>query len=170
MTPVRRKRLALVGLVLLGVGSAVALAVTAFQENMLYFFSPSQVAAGEAPPGHVFRLGGLVANGSLERMDDGLTVRFDVTDNAKIVPVAYTGLLPDLFREGQGIVALGRIGPDGVFTADEVLAKHDENYMPPEVADALQTAKNEAGGTLGYPAAGHPGGAAPAPGAGGGAL
>jgi cytochrome c-type biogenesis protein CcmE len=136
--------MALVGLVLLGVGSAVALAVTAFSQNMLYFFSPSQIAAGEAPTGHLFRLGGLVAENSVQRLDDGVSVRFVITDNAERISVTYTGILPDLFREGQGIVALGRLDPGGHFTADEVLAKHDENYMPPEVADSLvNTAQNE---------------------------
>ncbi len=130
----------MVALILLGVSTATALAVTAFQENMLYFFSPSQVAAGEAPTGHPFRLGGLVAGGSLERSGDSLQVDFVVTDTAHSLPVTYTGILPDLFREGQGIVALGKLNQDGMFVADEVLAKHDENYMPPEVADALKTA------------------------------
>ncbi len=137
MNPKRKKRLALVFLVVLGVGAAVALALNAFQENMMFFYSPSEVTAGQAPQNHVFRVGGLVSAGSLKRQEDGLTVRFDVTDLKKTVTVQYTGILPDLFREGQGIVALGRLGSDGVFTAEEVLAKHDENYMPPEVADAL---------------------------------
>jgi cytochrome c-type biogenesis protein CcmE len=130
----------LVGMILAGVGSATALAVTAFRQNMLYFFSPSQVAAGEAPTGHTFRLGGLVEGGSIRREGDGLTVHFVVTDTAHSIPVTYTGILPDLFREGQGIVALGKLEPVGQFRADEVLAKHDENYMPPEVAGALKTA------------------------------
>ena len=134
----------MVALILLGVSTATALAVTAFQENMLYFFSPSQVAAGEAPTGHPFRLGGLVAGGSLERSGDSLQVDFVVTDTAHSLPVTYTGILPDLFREGQGIVALGKLNQDGMFVADEVLAKHDENYMPPEVADALKTAGTDA--------------------------
>jgi cytochrome c-type biogenesis protein CcmE len=136
----------LVTAILVGVGSATALAVTAFRQNMLYFFSPSQVAAGEAPVGHPFRLGGLVEGGSIQRAGDGLTVRFVVTDTAHRIPVTYTGILPDLFREGQGIVALGKLAGDGNFAADEVLAKHDENYMPPEVAGALKTAgANHAG-------------------------
>ena len=139
MTP-RKKRMVLVGIILLGVGTAAALAVSAFRQNMLYFFSPTQVAGGEAPLGHPFRLGGLVENGSLQRAGDGLTVRFIVTDTAHRIPVTYSGILPDLFREGQGIVALGKLGSDGGFSADEVLAKHDENYMPPEVAAALKTA------------------------------
>jgi cytochrome c-type biogenesis protein CcmE len=130
----------LVATILIGVGTATALAVTAFRQNMLYFFSPTQVAAGEAPAGHPFRLGGLVEGGSIQRAGDGLTVRFVVTDTAHRIPVTYTGILPDLFREGQGIVALGKLDHQGAFTADEVLAKHDENYMPPEVASALKTA------------------------------
>jgi cytochrome c-type biogenesis protein CcmE len=136
----RHKRLVLVGAIVLGVGSATALAVTAFRQNMLYFFSPTQVSAGEAPIGHTFRLGGLVETGSLKRRGDGLTVDFVVTDTAHRIPVTFSGILPDLFREGQGIVALGKLSPQGQFKADEVLAKHDENYMPPEVADALKTA------------------------------
>jgi len=139
VTP-RKKRMVLVGMVLLGVGTATALAVSAFRQNMLYFFSPTQVAAGEAPVGRTFRLGGLVETGTLKREGDGLTVRFVVTDMANRIPVTFSGILPDLFREGQGIVALGKIGTDGGFSADEVLAKHDENYMPPEVAAALKTA------------------------------
>ena len=119
MNPKRKKRLALVFLVVLGVGAAVALALNAFQENMMFFYSPSEVSAGQAPENHVFRVGGLVSAGSLKRQADGLTVRFDVTDLKKTVTVQYTGILPDLFREGQGIVALGRLGSDGVFTAEE---------------------------------------------------
>jgi cytochrome c-type biogenesis protein CcmE len=130
----------LVAAIVAGVGGATALAVTAFRQNMLYFFSPTQVAAGEAPVGHPFRLGGLVETGSVQRAGDGLTVRFVLTDTAERIPVSYTGILPDLFREGQGIVALGKLAHDGTFAADEVLAKHDENYMPPEVAGALKTA------------------------------
>jgi cytochrome c-type biogenesis protein CcmE len=156
MNPRRRQRLILVGLLVLGVGAAVALALSAFRENLLFFYSPTEVLAGEAPPDHVFRLGGLVQKGSLQRQKDGLTVRFDVTDLAKTVRVQYTGILPDLFREGQGIVALGRLGDDGVFVAQEVLAKHDENYMPPEVAESLKGAHEQAVG-----------GPAPAPKAGG---
>lgn len=135
----RQKRLVLVGVGMLGVGAATALALTALKSNISYFFSPSQVMAKEAPADHVFRLGGLVSNGSLKRAGDGLTVTFDVTDMAQTVRVSYTGILPDLFKEGQGAVTKGRLGPDGVFYADEVLAKHDEEYMPPEVADTLKT-------------------------------
>ena len=136
----RRQRMIFVGVVLTGVAVATALALTAIGENMLYFYSPSQIAAGEAPRSVDVRVGGLVVAGSIERQDNGLDVRFDVTDTAATVRVTYTGILPDLFREGQGIVALGKIGDDGVFRAREVLAKHDENYMPPEVAEALKLA------------------------------
>lgn len=136
----RQKRLAFVGLAILGVSAASALALTALKSNISYFFSPSQVIANEAPADHVFRLGGLVTDGTIARQQDGLTVHFDVTDNAETVKVAYTGILPDLFNEGGGVVAKGRLGPDGIFYADEVLAKHDESYMPPEVQATLQTA------------------------------
>ena len=140
MHPKRKKRLYLIALMVMGVGVGIALALNAFNDNLMFFYSPSEVIAGEAPAGHPIRIGGLVTNGSVKRQEDGLTVRFDVTDNAESVIVEYTGILPDLFREGQGIVARGKLDPDGVFVADEVLAKHDENYMPPEVADALKTA------------------------------
>ena len=140
MTPRRKKRLIFVAALVLGVGAAVALALTAFRENLLYFYSPTQVLSGEAPTGHPIRLGGLVEQGSVAREADGLTVRFSLTDTVQTVPVRYTGILPDLFREGQGIVATGRLNGAGLFVADQVLAKHDENYMPPEVADALKTA------------------------------
>ncbi|AFL74948.1 cytochrome c maturation protein CcmE [Thiocystis violascens] len=139
----RQKRLVFVGLAILGIGTASALALTALKSNISYFFSPSQVLANEAPPDHVFRLGGLVTKGTLARQQDGLTVHFDVTDNAETVKVAYTGILPDLFSEGTGVVAKGKLGSDGVFYADEVLAKHDEEYVPPEVASTLQTAHAE---------------------------
>jgi cytochrome c-type biogenesis protein CcmE len=140
MTPKRRKRLAIVVLMLVGIGVAVGLALNAFQQNLLFFFSPSQVAAGEAPKERAFRIGGLVTKGSVQRQSDGLTVRFVVTDMVHSTPITYKGILPDLFREGQGIIAQGRMREDGMFVATEVLAKHDENYMPPEVADALKTA------------------------------
>ncbi|MEN8174200.1 MAG: cytochrome c maturation protein CcmE [Pseudomonadota bacterium] len=136
----RQKRLAFVVVGLVALGMATALVLNALKGNLSYFFSPTEVAAGQAPADHVFRLGGLVVNGSVRRAKGDLTVKFDVTDNARTVPVAYTGILPDLFQEGQGVVAQGRLGPDGVFVAQEVLAKHDENYMPPEVADALEKA------------------------------
>jgi len=139
----RHRRLAAVvgGLALLGV--AAALVLNAFQSNLVFFFSPTQVAAKEAPLDKTFRLGGMVRDGSLKRRPDGLTVDFVVTDTAKDIPVTYTGILPDLFKEGKGVVTQGRLGPDGVFRASEVLAKHDENYMPPEAADALKKAHNE---------------------------
>ncbi|MFP4061351.1 MAG: cytochrome c maturation protein CcmE [Halochromatium sp.] len=136
----RQKRLVLVGLALIGVAGATTLALSALQSNISYFFSPTQVMANEHPSDTVFRVGGLVVPESLARQADGLTVHFEVTDNAAVIPVSYTGILPDLFREGEGVVAKGRIGIDGVFYAEEVLAKHDESYMPPEVTDTLQTA------------------------------
>ena len=144
MTPKRKKRLMLIALMVAGVAIAAGFALKAFNENLMFFYTPSAVAAGEAPVGHPIRVGGLVTAGSVKRQDDGLTVRFDVTDNAESVTIQYTGILPDLFREGQGIVALGELGRDRMFVASEVLAKHDENYMPPEVADALKTT-HEAG-------------------------
>ena len=139
----RHKRFAAIaaGLVLLGV--AAALVLNAFQSNLVFFFSPSQVAAGEAPRDRAFRIGGLVQAGSVKRGGESLTVQFVVTDTAHSIPVAYSGILPDLFREGKGVVAQGRIGTDGVFRATEVLAKHDENYMPPEAAHALKQAGHE---------------------------
>ena len=128
-----------VGLAALGIASALVL--NAFQSNLVFFFSPSQIAANEAPRDRNFRVGGLVQQGSIQRQAGGLTVNFVVTDLAKTIPVSYTGLLPDLFREGKGVVAQGKLGADGVFRADQVLAKHDENYMPPEAADALKKAQ-----------------------------
>ncbi len=133
----RGKRGLIVLILVLGVGAASAMVLTALKQNMSLFFSPSQVVAGEAPVQHVFRVGGLVEEGSVERSGEDLTVRFALTDGGAVVPVTYTGILPDLFREGQGIVARGRLQDDGLFVAEEVLAKHDENYMPPEVAEAL---------------------------------
>jgi cytochrome c-type biogenesis protein CcmE len=121
-------------------GVATALVLNAFQSNMVFFFTPTQVASHEAPQNRAFRIGGLVEAGSVARDKDALTVRFLVTDTAKTIPVTYTGILPDLFREGKGVVAQGRLQSDGVFHATEVLAKHDENYMPPEAADALKRA------------------------------
>jgi cytochrome c-type biogenesis protein CcmE len=130
--------MAILGLAMLAVAGATALVLAAFEENIVFFYSPSQVQAGEAPEDRAFRLGGLVQAGSIEKSGDGTTVRFLVTDTAKSVPVVYSGILPDLFREEQGVVAEGTLGGDGIFLAREVLAKHDENYMPPEVADALK--------------------------------
>lgn len=127
------------GLGVLAIASALVL--NAFRSNLVFFFSPSQVAANEAPRGKAFRIGGLVEVGSVKRADDGLTVRFKVTDTAQSMTVVYTGILPDLFKEGKGVVAQGRIGADGVFAATEVLAKHDENYMPPDAAHAIEQAQ-----------------------------
>ena len=137
----RHKRFAAVaaGLALLAV--AAALVLNAFQSNLVFFFSPSQIAAGEAPRDRAFRIGGLVQVGSLKRGQEGLAVHFVVTDTAHSIAVTYSGILPDLFREGKGVVAQGKVGPDGVFRASEVLAKHDENYMPPEAAHALEQAQ-----------------------------
>ncbi len=140
MTPKRKQRLMFVALIVLGISAAVALALTAFQENLLYFYTPTQVANGEVPQGRAFRVGGLVEGGSVKRESDGLTVHFTVTDTAKSIPITYVGILPDLFREGQGIVAMGKLDANNQFVADEVLAKHDENYMPPEVGDAIKKA------------------------------
>ncbi len=137
----RHKRLAVIGGGLAALGIATALVLNAFQSNLVFFFSPTQVYAQEAPRGRTFRLGGLVVAGSLKRRPDGLTVDFNVTDTAQTIPVSYTGILPDLFREGKGVVAQGQLGPDGVFHASEVLAKHDENYMPPDAAHAEQHAQ-----------------------------
>ncbi len=138
----RQKRLAMIagGLVALGVTAAFVLA--AFRENLVFFFTPSQVEAKEVPQGRAFRIGGLVVPGTLKREADGLTVQFVVTDTAKNVPVVYRGILPDLFREGKGVVTQGKLGGDGVFYASEVLAKHDENYMPPAAADAIKQAQS----------------------------
>lgn len=151
MTPKRKQRLALVLLLVAGVGTAVGLAVMAFKQNMLYFFSPSQIAAGEAPTSHSIRLGGMVSQDSFTRVPNSLKVNFDVTDYQHTIEVEYEGILPDLFREGQGIVAIGQMRADGSFEAREVLAKHDENYMPPEVQDALHTAKTQGEGKAATP-------------------
>ncbi|MCX7225419.1 MAG: cytochrome c maturation protein CcmE [Burkholderiales bacterium] len=140
MKPRTKRALAIVsGLAALGIASALVL--NAFNSNLVFFFSPTQVLAHEAPRDRSFRIGGLVEEGSLQREPTGLTIRFVVTDLAKQVPVTYTGLLPDLFKEGKGVVAQGKLGSDGVFRAEQVLAKHDENYMPPEAAEALKKAK-----------------------------
>ena len=136
----RHRRIALIFVGLAGLGLAAFLAASAFRNNLVFFFSPTQVAAKEAPVDRTFRIGGLVQEGSLKR--DGLNVQFTVTDTAYNVPVVYKGILPDLFKEGRGCVAQGKIGPDGVFRAEQVLAKHDENYMPPEAGQALDKAKH----------------------------
>ena len=137
----RHKRLTIIALGVLLLGAAAGLVLNAFQSNLVFFFSPSQIAANEAPRGKAFRIGGMVETGTVVRGNDGLTVKFNVTDTAKTVPVVYTGILPDLFKEGKGVVAQGRLGPDGVFAATEVLAKHDENYMPPDAAHAIEQAQ-----------------------------
>ena len=136
MTP-RQKRMATVAAILVGVGIATAFALQAFEKNMLYYYSPTQILAGEAPDSRSIRVGGLVENGSVQREPGSLEVRFTLTDFANTVGVSYTGVLPDLFREGQGVIARGRLDGNR-FVAEEVLAKHDENYMPPEVADSLK--------------------------------
>ena len=146
MSP-RRKRIILILFVLAGMGIASVLLLTAFEKNLLYFYSPSQVAAGEAHSTRAFRIGGLVMKNSVQRNPDSLEVSFVITDTVNTTKIVYDGILPDLFREGQGIVANGKLVNTGVFQAQEVLAKHDENYMPPEVADALA----KAGGTYPLP-------------------
>ena len=138
MKPTNKRLIAILG-GLAALGAATALVLTAFQENLVFFFTPSQVAAKEAPQGRLFRIGGMVEKGSIKR--EGVEVRFVVTDTAKTIPVVYRGALPDLFREGKGVVAQGTLGADGVFHAREVLAKHDENYMPPEAAHAVEKAQ-----------------------------
>jgi cytochrome c-type biogenesis protein CcmE len=135
----RHKRLAAIAVGLVALGTVTALVLTAFEKNLVFFFTPSQVAANEAPQGRTFRIGGMVEKGSVKR--EGVEVRFVVTDTAKTIPVVYRGALPDLFREGKGVVAQGQLGSDGVFHAREVLAKHDENYMPPEAAHAVEKAQ-----------------------------
>ena len=137
MTP-RQKRMVTVVAILAGVGVATAFALQAFQSNLLYYYSPTQIAAGEVPDSSAIRVGGLVREGSVARAPGSMEVRFTLTDYGNDVVVSYSGVLPDLFREGQGIIARGNLGEDGVFVAQEVLAKHDENYMPPEVADSLK--------------------------------
>jgi cytochrome c-type biogenesis protein CcmE len=148
MTPTRKRRLIIVLLILAGVGIAGGIAFWSLQQNLLYFQSPSEVAALNMPAGRQFRLGGLVETGSTQRDPGGLIVQFVVTDGQHSIPVSYEGILPDLFREGQGVIARGKLDDSGNFNATEVLAKHDENYMPPEVAEALEKA-------------GHPGAAKP---------
>lgn len=139
----RHKRFILIGIGLVLLSLAAMLILNAFRSNMVFFYTPTQVEKGEVPKNTGFRIGGLVEAGSLKREGDGLTVRFVITDTAKSVPAVYTGVLPDLFKEGKGVVAQGKVGADGVFVASEVLAKHDENYMPPEAAEALKQAKTQ---------------------------
>src|SRR6056300_1288724 len=140
----RHQRLSLIVIGLAILGLATYLVLNALEGNLSYFFSPSQVHNGEAPKDYVFRLGGMVEKGSVQRAEGDLTVNFVVTDNNKTMAVAYTGILPDLFDEGQGVIAQGKLNADNVFIADEVLAKHDENYMPPEVAAAMEAGKEAA--------------------------
>ncbi len=144
----RHRRFAWIGAGLAVLAVAAALVLNAFQSNLVFFFTPSQVVAKEAPQARPFRIGGLVEPGSLTRDSNSLTVHFRVTDTAQTIPVTYTGLLPDLFKEGKGVVAQGSIGPDGAFHATEVLAKHDENYMPPAAKDAIDKAKQNSAMTL----------------------
>ena len=138
----RHKRVAFIVASLAALGLATWLVLGAFRNNLVFFFSPTQIATKEAPVGRTFRIGGLVENGTLRHDADGLTVRFTVTDTANSIPVVYKGILPDLFKEGRGCVAQGRVGGDGIFYADQIMAKHDENYMPPEAARALDKAKD----------------------------
>ena len=146
MNPQRKKRLFIILGLLAGLGVAVGLALSALQENINLFYTPTQIANGEAPLDTRIRAGGMVEKGSVQRSSDSLDVRFVVTDFNKSVPITYRGILPDLFREGQGIVALGKLNADGVVVADEVLAKHDEKYMPPEVTKALKESGQTASG------------------------
>jgi cytochrome c-type biogenesis protein CcmE len=138
----RHKRVVFIFACLAAIGLATWLVLGAFRNNLVFFFSPTQIATKEAPVGKTFRIGGLVQDGTLKRDTDGLTVRFTVTDTANTIPVVYKGILPDLFKEGRGCVAQGHVGPDGTFYADQIMAKHDENYMPPEAARALDQAKD----------------------------
>lgn len=144
----RHKRFILMGVALALLGLGVMLILNAFKNNMVFFYTPTQVVKGEVPTHTAFRMGGLVSKNSLIRLDDGLTVNFKITDTFKTIPVTYRGILPDLFKEGKGVVAQGKIRPDGVFEASEVLAKHDENYMPPEAANAIKRAKEHSSKSL----------------------
>jgi cytochrome c-type biogenesis protein CcmE len=139
----RKKRLLFVSLLVLGVSISAALALKSFNENIMYFFPPSDIKAGKAPVDRLFRVGGMVVDNSVKRGNDSLKVEFQLTDYAETVTVHYTGILPDLFREGQGIIARGKLSSNGVFIAEEVLAKHDENYMPPEITDTLKKQQGE---------------------------
>ena len=143
MTPARKKRLALILLMVTGVAVGVGLALKSLDQNIMFFFTPSEVISGKAPTNKLFRMGGMVVEGSVNRPGDGLTVKFDLTDNEQQVTVQYAGILPDLFREGQGIIANGKLNDSGEFVAEEVLAKHDETYMPPELADMKMNMKKE---------------------------
>ena len=143
MTPARKKRLGLILLMVAGVAVGVGLALKSLDQNIMFFFTPSEVMSGKAPQNKLFRMGGMVVEGSVNRPGDGLTVKFDLTDNEQQVTVQYAGILPDLFREGQGIIANGKLNESGEFVAEEVLAKHDENYLPPELADMKMNMKKE---------------------------
>jgi cytochrome c-type biogenesis protein CcmE len=143
MKPARKKRLTLIVLMVAGIAVGLFFALQSLNQNIMFFFTPTEVADGKAPQGRLFRMGGMVVTGSVSRPGEGLTVHFDLTDNESKVTVMYTGILPDLFREGQGIIANGRLDKDGAFVAQEVLAKHDENYMPPEVAEAMKKSGGE---------------------------
>ena len=134
------KRLALIGGAVAVVGVGVYLMLSAFNDNLVFFYSPMQVAAKEAPQGRTFRMGGMVEEGSVKRLADCVTVQFGITDTAAVIPTQYKGILPDLFKEGKGVVAQGKLNSEGIFVASEVLAKHDENYMPPEAQDAVDKA------------------------------
>lgn len=147
MHPIRRQRLIIVLLVVIGAGAAVGLTAFAMRENINLFYPPADIVAGKAPVGKKIRAGGMVVEGSVQRASDSLRVSFEVTDYKARVPVVYTGILPDLFAEGQGVVASGSLDEQGVFQATEVLAKHDENYMPPEVQDAIDKAKGKPAAT-----------------------
>jgi len=144
MKPLRKRRLTFVLLIILGLGAAVGLGLFAMKQNINLFYSPKEITENKAPEGVLIRLGGLVVEGSVHRNSEDLNVSFELTDNAANVTVKYNGILPDLFREGQGIVTMGKLQSDGTFVASEVLAKHDENYMSPEVADAIKQAEEEA--------------------------
>ncbi len=158
----RYKRLLLIAAGLAALGIAAALVLSAFQKNLVFFFTPTQILAGQAPRGSSFRMGGMVEKGSLQRQADGVTVAFVVTDTAHSIKVNYRGILPDLFKEGKGVVAQGRLGPGSLFLADEVLAKHDENYMPPDAAYALKKGRQAKDAGQGAPAAASVSSSAPA--------
>jgi len=143
MTPARKKRLGLILLMVCGVAVGVGLALKSLDQNIMFFFTPTEVKAGKAPTNKLFRIGGMVVEGSVARPGDGLTVKFDLTDNEQRVTVRFAGILPDLFREGQGIIANGKLDSSGDFIAEEVLAKHDENYMPPELAGMNSKQENQ---------------------------
>ncbi len=143
MHPLRKRRLILIIIMIIGVATATGFALTAFNQNLMFFFSPSDVQAGKAPENRLFRMGGIVVDGSVKRSDTNTDVWFDITDNEKAMTVKYSGILPDLFREGQGIITKGKLNAKGEFIAEEVLAKHDENYMPPEVAATMKKKPTE---------------------------